>query len=257
MDPRDEELLNRELDGEATPEEVVELRRLVALRPELRARYEGLRALVRALERVKDGEVPEDLRGDVLRRIAARPVPAAPRPGWRAALGAALSRQPAFRFAFVFAGGLALGILASALAVRLAPSADVAMLAGTMLPESRLARLEPASRERLELGDAKGEAATRAARGRVLAEVDLDSSAAVTLTLEFDPAALTPLVFRQDGAGRDVVLDSRGLRLSHLGHGRYSLLFEVKATTPAPLRLRLVSGAGLLERTLTAGGAGS
>jgi hypothetical protein len=253
IDPRHDDLLEREIDGENSPEESAALRELIARRPEIAARYEQLAKLAQTLERVKRVEPPTGLVDEVLRRIRQRQAPADRPVTWIDTLRAALRRQPALRYGFAFATGLALGVLVAALGGRSSPfpRLEGAPLSGTILPDLELARLETLSVARLDFDGVRGEATTKLGVGKVLAEIQLDSGRPLDLELGFDGNMLTPLAFQQTGAGRDVVLGPHELRFRHSGGGRYALVLAVSGEVPPPLRLKLSANGVRLERTLT------
>lgn len=253
IDPRHDDLLEREIDGENSPEESAALRELIARRPEIAARYEQLTTLAQTLARVKRVEPPAGLVDEVLRRIRQRQAPAVRPVTWIDTLQAAFRRQPALRYGFALASGLALGVLVMTLAGRSSsfPKLEGTPLSGTILPDAELARLETLSAERLDLLGVRGEVTTKLGFGKVLAEIQLDSRGTVDLEIGFDGNMLAPLAFQQTGAGRDILLGPHELRLKHAGSGRYALVLAVSGQVPPPLRLKLSGNGVRLERTLT------
>jgi hypothetical protein len=253
---REEELLNREVDGENTPEERAALEERLAREPELRARFERLRALVRALATVKAVDPPPLLGEDVLRLVNRIQREGRRRQSWLGTLGAAFGRTPALRYAYTFAAGIAVGVLLLAL---LGPTflplgLDRAHLSGTVLPESRRGQLQPVDRQELGLGGVSGVATIRRGSGIVLAEIAFRESEPVEVALEFDGKSFSLLAFERSGwTATGVSASLTDLRFRHVGTGRYAVVLGASEGPQPPLRLRLVGGQGRLERTLATG----
>lgn len=253
IEPRDEELVNREIDGENTPEESAELRARVARLEDVRACYDGLFAVARTLDRVKSLAPPSELTREVMQRLRQAPSHAQT-VSWLETLRAAFRRRPAFRYGLTFATGLALGALFLAFAGRSASLRwqDTSALSGTILPDGRLGRLETLDRAPLAGDGVQGEATIRMGSDFLLAEIEIDARRPVDLAVDFETGGVFPLAFERSGASdTDVVLGPRQLRLRHSGQGRYVLVLGgVGHGAPPPVRVT-VTGEGLrLEKTL-------
>jgi anti-sigma factor RsiW len=252
MNRDDEELVNREVEGENTADESAGLAARLAHDPELRALHEGLARVVRTLERVKDVEPPPGLSRDVLREIG----DGGTRVAWRGLRTSVFSRAPGLRPALTFASGLAAGLLVAGL---LGPSLwlphmDRSTLVGTMLPSRRLGRLEPVDRQAFKLEGARGDLTTQRGTGVVVAEIRVDAATAPELAIDFEGPALSPLAFEQsEGAGADIALGSDRVRLTHVGTGRYSVVLGVRGGIPSRLHLRLSAKHTTLEKILETG----
>ncbi len=252
IDPTLEELLQREIDRENGPGDSAWLRQVMASRPDLQARHEAMQGVVRTLQEVEEVEPPPGMTDDILRLINQKRRSVPSRAGWLATLRSAFGRQPSLRYAFTFASGLALGALAAAV-VDQSPFSrlDRPYFSGTILPDSRLGRLETVDRQRFTVEGVKGEATTKLGQDLVLVEIQIDASRPIDVSVEFDGNVFSPLGFeRSEPSGTDVVLGGDRVRLRHAGEGRYRLALGVSQRVPTPLRLRL-SGDGLaFERTL-------
>ena len=250
---KDDELLNREIEGENTAEESAALRERLGREPALRATHARLVALAQALREVRDEQPPPDLAEDILRSLRDRPRPAARRAGWIDILASTFASTARPRPVLTFASGLAVGMLVAAfLGQSLGlPRLDRSELAGTILPPDRLGPLETVDRDQFELEGARGEVTTKHGKGVVLAEIRIDSSKAIDLAVEFDASTFTPLAFERSGGGTaDVLLGGDRVSLSHAGAGRYVLVLGVREAVPSRLRLRLSGNGASLEKTL-------
>lgn len=254
IEPTWEELVQREIDGENGPGDSARITQVMASHPDLRARYLEMQGAARALREMKEVEPPSGLTDDVLHAI--RRQVASPPPGWLGTLRAAFGRQPALRYGFTFASGLAAAAVLVALAGQSPPLAglDRSQLTGTILSDHRLDGLETVDRQLFALEGVRGEAVTKRGRDLVVAEVQIDSRRPIDVVVEFDGNVLSPLGFeRSMGSGTDLVVDAGQVRVRHTGEGRYVLVLAVSERTPSPLRLKL-TGEGLwFEKTLGTG----
>jgi len=253
IEPGDDDLLHGEIDGENTPAESATLAERLAERPELRARYEEFVSLARTLERLEDVEPPTGLAADIMRSIrqqrASGPRPAAS----TGTAGSAAGRRLAFRPAWGFAAGLAVGALLATLVERssLVSPAERSSLSATLLPESRLGPLQAAAQDRFAQSGVRGEVETRVGADVVVAEIAVESPRELELVVEFDPRVFAPRGFeRGEAATTGVEIGPDRVRLRHIGQERYRLVLGAKGPERPPLRLKL-SGEGVdLERTV-------
>ena len=252
----DEELLNREIDGENMPEESAALRERLARDPEMQARHGRLRELARMLATVKAAEPPPRLAEEVLRMINRSQRERLQRGSWLDALGAAFGRTPVLRYAYTFASGLAVGVVLLAF---LGPTStptgsDRSLLSGTVLPESRRDQLRLIDQKDFIVGRTRGSATTKRSGGLIVTEIELSGAAPVDVALEFDHNLFTLLAFERSGwTANGISASATDLRFRHLGAGRYAAVLGVKEGRLPPLRLVLEGGEGRLERTLATG----
>jgi hypothetical protein len=249
-----EELLQRVLDGEATPEEAARLRQLLAANPELVTRHAELESLFRMLAGAGEIDPPAGWKDDVVRRIRTHE-PSGARTSYssRPAL-AAWFRRPKPGFALAFVAGVLAGV---ALFAGLGPLSrpgrqlDGSALPGSMLPADRLGRVRPTDEQRIDFQGGRAIARTSAARGGVLAEIDIASSRPLELELQFDPQFLSVVAFDESpGESAAMQLEAGLLRIEHTGRNRYRLLLHESATSPSALRVRIRTGDARLEREL-------
>lgn len=255
MSPRPpEELLQRDVDGENTPEEAATLARLILESPALRAQHEALKRVVADLRRVGMAEAPAALAADVSRQV--RRSTAHSSAGW-SHIQDAFSRKPALGYAMTLAAGLVIGGMGVALS---GPSAlfsrdDTRAAAGAILPPGRIE--STLDRHRLSVAGIEGYAATRMSGEHLLAEIVIASGAPVQITLDFDRLRFAPVAFRlDDGARGEASLHGGRLRFEAATAGTYRLVLAPAGPERPSLRLRLQAPGALLEKDLAAGGKG-
>jgi hypothetical protein len=233
----DEELLNRELDGQTTPEESRHLREALRREPEAQARFDELKQLWRALEEMPRPEPPARLLPDVMGAVRAKPRRVEPRERVLAPVRAALSRRPGLGLGLAFAAGM----LLSALAVGLSgpwgagPGGEGV---GTMFswprPEGR-----EIDRTALRGDGVRAEAVSIVGVGRVLIRVLVDSEGPLDLEVTYG-RSLAPLGFeRLRGPADEVVVGPEALKATGVGAGEYALALAVeRARGTVGIRLR-------------------
>ena len=132
----DDELIQREIDGLATPDESARLAALAAEHPEVAARLESLRGAARDLERAERFEPPPRLLDDVMRAVRTTRAAA---PKFFAALRDVLRGMLQPHTVLALAGTFAIGLGVGALLLR-SPGVSPSAVAGTALPGGHMAR---------------------------------------------------------------------------------------------------------------------
>src|SRR5882672_615300 len=107
-------LMNDRLDGVLTPEDLERLTRFLQSSETAQAEYQKLDRVFTALSQIPLEEAPADLKPNVLREIRLRSAAAPAREGWLGTIVSAFRVRPALRYAYSFAAGAALGVLAFA-----------------------------------------------------------------------------------------------------------------------------------------------
>ncbi len=133
-----EELANATLDGTATPAEQAALTAMLERDTGARERFRTLELAVRAMSRVRDVEVPIDLKDQILDAVRAESPPwSRPRPvqSPRRPLGEIITRALGLRLAAAFAAGIAAGVIAFTLATGGRPLVQ-GPATGTMAPQA-------------------------------------------------------------------------------------------------------------------------
>jgi hypothetical protein len=255
-----EDLVNRDLDGETTPEESALLRAHLSADPAARGYHEDLRSLQRLLRAVVAIEPPPTFKQDLLRMIRERGMEAQPEParreGCREPVVLALRRRLTWGTAYTFAAGIAVGVaLLVAMGERPTPSSrlDDSTLPGAMLPVERFDDLQPIDSQPLRLQGVRGRAQTKSLPYAVLADIEVAAEQPVQIRLAFDPGALVPLGFAQKQPGGGVVrLGSGEVEIEHVGENRYVLALGRRGTPAGVLVVQVRLGDSVVEQVLRA-----
>jgi hypothetical protein len=172
IEERHVELIHAELDGELTSEQRAELSRVLLANPEARTLREQLSRLFGKLAKLEDAAAPPELAASVLNAIdrnAPTPGPALPaRRSW--------FTGPAFRYAAVFVGGLALSAALLGPGMRGAKAPDVADLVGTIGGPAGANRQSPVDGTRIDLPQVSGTVNSYRLGTQLVLELDLEAS---------------------------------------------------------------------------------
>ena len=178
MTPRHEELVQRALDGDVTPQEAAELKAALAEDPELARFAQALNDLDRRLRSLPEAEAPGEIRTEVLAAI---------RPTHTHALAPAARRRR--DLIFFLAGAAATAILTVGL-TRWGSTVREADSAALTLPSS--ADSQPIEIDGMRLGELRW---TPSSNGPSF-ELRWHSTTPASLELELDPAAASTLRVR-------------------------------------------------------------
>ena len=245
IDPRHEELLHKQLDGEATPAETAELEGLLAARPELRARREQLVRLFGVLASTPIPEPTEELRERISNGVRALPVHR-PREPWTILVARFL--RPGWRQAAFFAAGVLAGVaLLAAFSPRLALEDGVA---GALLPSRREATARTVDEQELRWAGGSAVCRVRAAAGSLWAEIELRAEGTASVELRFDPAALLPTSAGCAPPGATVTLGTERVRIDNATRGSYRVAFSTRPAGADAIALSIQSGDSLVEARL-------
>lgn len=249
------ELMDREIDGDTSPEESAELGRLLAERPELAATFDRMRAVAHALDSMQEVPPPAGLKERILaatRPMEARAVERDPSPSLREwfALVFAPSR---LRFAAVVAGGIAVGFVGAVLALdgRLAPSTPADHAVGTLAGPASGGH-EVVARAEADLGDRIARLVLTAADSEFVLTVDVPGGDSFRLELDQDAEILVPRGYRGDvgGSTAHAAMSAREVVLDAQTGGSFRVEYERVAPAPARIGYRFVTGRGVVEGAL-------
>lgn len=250
--PRIEELINKEIDGVATPEETAALQAELASDDEAQGYYRDLQKLSGMLDAVPMVDPPPGLKPEIMRQVRARAAHRH-REGWLRGFLRGFSLRPRPAYALSFASGLAMGVLVFALLSGglTPPHMDRSRATGTLAPLPAPTELSVIDRAQIAERGFRGVATTRAGDGRVMAELELSAGGKITAVVEFDPDQLRPLGVEPGTSARiEAMLDRDRVRVTHFGEGRYHLHWTALADGNRTIRIRLTSGEEVWEGTL-------
>jgi hypothetical protein len=249
-----ETIIHEDLDGVASPEDRARLRELIARDPAVRAYYQDMQALSRSLREVGLEEPPASLKAGILRAVDRMPVPSrpmepAPHPpaagSWWGGLIAAFLARPVLGGGFVFASGIAVGLLLFTLFGH-SPTLDPQGLTGSMTPTEQIQRL---GQKTIDFEGVHGRMETGLSNQGPCLYLELDASAEAEITVAFADPSHTFRGFHQERPENGLVsFDAGGLRILHHGTNRY--LLTESPETPGDVQVRIHVGDRTLEEHL-------
>jgi hypothetical protein len=250
IDERWDGLIQEEMDGVATPTDRALLYDRLARDPDVRAAYEEMQRLAGAIRNVPREEPPASLKIGVMNAIGHDPshtaVPAhASRRGLWAGFRDAFVARPVWGGGFVFATGIAVGLLLFAL-VGHSPVLDTQGLTGAMTPTEHFERL---GHKNIDFNGVRGQLETGLSSQGPCFYIDLQSPQPCEISIGFlgQPNAFRGF-HQENPANGQVRFDAGGLRIQNSGKNRY-LLTEAPAGQNEIL-VRIQVGEATLEERL-------
>lgn len=241
IEPKIEELIQLEIDGQNTPEDSRRLWAALEADPLAQAYYERMHAMALELEKLGLVDAPADLRTEIEHRIAplGRGVRASSRPGIRRSLG----RRDLFAFATGIAAGVALFAVLSRDSLP-GQDLDPSALSGSMVLNPHAGVLPVVDRHTFEAEQLRADVQVRAGQDFVVAEIELHNPGSLELVLQYDPAVLALVGCERPAAETgELHLGSRELQLEEPKEGPYRFVFRRRAgQSPSPLQLMLERG---------------
>ena len=240
-------LIQDVLEGEATPAQATELKRLLESSAEVRARYEELGEVFRVLSEAPAVDPPAGLHDAVMNAIAAEP---------RHSAIPVLARRPRTRGLIPVLSAFVAGAVAATLivvAVVRGPDANRpvggAPESGTMAPVESL-RGPVLSRATLTPAGGRVELVARHAGSSVWLEVHARLARPVDLDFEFpaDGLGLTGVQWSRATVGQSTV-GAGSIVLRNVATGEVVLTFTARGTSDVPVRVRAGDAAGVLLHT--------
>lgn len=250
-----ERLMNDQLDGIATSEESERLSRALESRDEVRLEYRKLGGVFAALSRLEMEEPPESLKRDILGSIRASEAGSPSRQGWVRSIAALLGGSATLRYAYSFAAGAALAVLALAVLsgnLLTRQGIDSRPFAGTMAPLSSGGNYRHISQRDFVLRDGRVLAETLSDGDRLMVRISADTPPGTDLAVEFDPADWSPAAVRQQSAGNEVMLGMGRLsvRMLRSGQSQYLLYLARRGPAGSPFRISIHSPDGYVHGEL-------
>ncbi len=246
-------LLHGELDGVNSPQESAKLNAYLAAHPEAQRLLAELRGMSNLLGEVKPVEPPAHLQHAVMNTIAQRRAARAADQGRFTTFKNWLSEIFEPKFAFSFAGGLAVGVLLFALALQTMKDKvnENAKLFGTIgAPQTE----EREQSRTIAHEIARGEIKWRHEEDQLVAEIDLAATEPFDLVVLFEASALRcKEVAVIDGEELpNTVLQQGRLQLLHAGERSYRIVFQSNQSTGAGARVQFQrNGAAFLDEVIS------
>jgi hypothetical protein len=238
------ELINKQLDGEASAEEAAQLREILAQNSEARTMAEDLRALARELASVNRAVPPPTLQPAVLRSLAAL------QDGARVGgLGASLRNftRAAWNWkpSFVFAGGAAAGLLLCVVGWWLISpgSVDERDLVGSLAFRGTL--FPAASVREFTEGPLRASIASARRDGEAIVRIHLDVPPGTVVSFLYNgKEASIKAIDVPPGAQGEILLEEGEIIVKGVATGQVGVLFGGKGEILAGMRVRLADGHG-------------
>jgi hypothetical protein len=252
-----ERLMNDQLDGVATPQDSERLSKVLETREDARAAYRKLGAVFSALSRVEMEDPPSDLKQNALRAIRQRAGQEAGT-GWVDSFLAVLRGRPALRYAYSFAGGAALGVLAFALVtgnLLTKSGLDPSSFTGAMVPPPGAASYKQVGSKDFPLHGGRVRVETFSGKEGIAARITVRAPKGTDLVLSFPPDGWSATGVRQDSSGNEVMLgfDRLSVRIQQFGESQYLLYLARRGPAGSPLRIAIHSPDGFVHSELETG----
>ncbi len=246
------ELIHREIDGRNSPKASAKLAAFLAANPQAQKFYDDLRALSGMLQGVKPVEPPAHLPHVIMNRLPpAQPV----RRNLFAPVLAWLEARGKFKYAYVFSGGLAVGLAAYALFFQtvLTPSRDLSKLSGAMIPREQAENLKIAASWEINHEQVTGGLHLKDSAEILVVEVSLVSAQEIELVATFDNKnfAFKGVAALEQSFPAEVNFSGRTVELKHQGPRNYAMIFAKHEEATGALHLKIGRAGELFyEQTL-------
>ncbi|MFH1501805.1 MAG: hypothetical protein ABIG03_02030 [Candidatus Eisenbacteria bacterium] len=256
IDARLMELMNREVDGENSPEESAELERVLETNADARAYYDDLVELGRRFGEAGEVTPPATLRSEILsltsRRPAAERRPAVGRPAARrrrSLIPDDLRNLFTPRVAYAFAAGVAAGAVLLALVTGAGigtTAVDPNALRGTLAPWEPPSDIDAGECLEFDVPGGWGSGCISYSSGNIWAELHLDTDGETEVVFVHDGDVRFDRFQVVEAGEHSVSVSSGRASLTHTGLGDYVIFFEDEDSSLSPLGVE-VYAAGELQ----------
>jgi hypothetical protein len=247
MNPRIEELINRRIDDDLSPEEAAELERHLAADPGSGTYAGELERLAAWLAEVPPAEAPSGLKEAIMNEVRLRAAPAAPAPARPPFLQRLFGRGsiPRPALAWAAAAGFAVGVLVFGLLQGGLESLDRSQVAATMAPAGR-----PDAGMDLAPADPEGSFLLHGTETGVLAVLEIEAAPS-TAVVHYDAGRFALAGIEWEGGEAALTTEEPGiLRLSQSGPHRYRIRWEGATGDPTDFRITVSTDGRETDRTL-------
>jgi hypothetical protein len=252
------DIIERELDGTAEPEEIAALEAYVAGHPEARDYRQLAADLAAKLCAVPSISAPPDLRAEVLRSIGrGRPAEASRRRWWNS-LPRQLANPASARIGLAFASGVVVGCLALAWAGGMLQSrTGIKGVTGSMLRGTCEECSTPPRERGIDLSAVDGIALATFADSSVLVEISLSGEGQSTLFLRSEDGVLHPSGYETvRGTPVSVLVEKDRVSATYTGACTARMRFLGDEAAGQPLRLEVSTPRGKYEGWIKATASG-
>ncbi|HYQ87579.1 MAG TPA: hypothetical protein VES59_10085 [Bacteroidota bacterium] len=244
-------LIHREVDGLNSAEESSDLRSYLSHDSGASDFYQDILKLSNMLGAVPLVEPPLNLKKRILNSIAAH------QPSGKQNLVSAMATQlvQSLRihrsYAFVFASGLAIGIIGFSLLDGGSPPnqrESISNLSGTMTRTGPFPGLTVCDQGEMSAGDVQGQVTLRGSRDLLLVELQVKGGRDVDVALEFAENDVGFSSFSQQNPEPDnLKMEPNSVRVGNAGGNQYTLIFSRKSQRAVPIKVSFYRSSKLLS----------
>jgi len=250
------ELIHREIDGLNSPKQSAKLKTFLAANVEAQKLYDELTTMSAMMKEAKVVEPPSHLQHVIMNALPPHRYPAK-KAGILAQAMDFVESKINFKYAYAFSGGLALGVAMYALVFQAALKApdDSSELSGAMMRREPVEKLKTAHSFEINRDGVTGKIDLKIATDIVAAELALESTQPVELTIIFDEQHLSfkSLTVLDESTSVEAILIPGAAQLTHVGRKSYALVLAKKDETASQLEFKIVrAGELLFERAVQA-----
>jgi hypothetical protein len=232
IDDHNKNLIHAGLDGELDESGQAELQQLLDTSPQARDYHDQMLNLNAFLERVPDPELPEDLHGSIMNAIS---LPAAR----RRRLSFGFSQFPGFvRYGLATAAGLLLAIGMYEYSPRLDGMPDQSSMVGTIMPGQNQAPAVVLDSFAFDLEPLSSEIDLLRRDANLVLDVQLNSAAAVHVTVDFKGNGLAfDAIAQMDSDLQSIEVADHTVRITSIGRQHFAVLLHQDPGAPVDARL--------------------
>jgi hypothetical protein len=254
---RFEELLNREIDGVATPQEIAEVNAYLEAHPDARQLRDDVHRLSGMLRNVEEVKPPAGLKSYIMASVPQGRTDAVPRFSVVTWVRDLIATRTTFQYAYVFAAGLVVGVAVySLVAVQSTSTTDPASVAGSILFNSTVPFKDgPGFEVNLAEKGIQAEVQTKHSESLVVVDVRLQSQSDLALRVQCDQQQLRFKGYSQSRTvPANITLFDNGLVMTSQGENHYILAFERGTVEPSEISFVFeASGTKLYEERVQVG----
>jgi hypothetical protein len=155
-----------------------------------------------------------------------------------------------FKYAYVFAGGLTMGIVMYALLLQttLKMPEDLNKVSGTIGQRQIAENLKTIRSLEINRDGVTGKIELKNAAGAVVAELALDAKQSISLTITFDEKHLgfKSLTVLDESVSGEAVIIPGAAQLTHVGRKSYAVVFAKRGDVAGPLNFEITRAGELL-----------
>lgn len=250
-----DEMINRFLDGDASPEEIAEIHDAIENNAEVRAYYNKMSNLSELLHRADDIDPPSELKQNIMASVSQIKKKTNPRPNYLEALGNFLRGKLDNKVIGAFGFGVAVTLIIVSLYTgkpgeRL--SIDNKDLTGTIILDEFADRFNLVKYKDISIPGISGFIKTKIGKHLDLIELDMNSRKSANIIFNYAIEDVGLMAFRQDNtAGEKVQINQNSVAIQITGKNKYRLYFERKSDKSPVINLTIWSGSSIFEYEIT------